>query len=175
MKKVVLLALLFCCTLLANAQFIIVPSGEFYDAEADKPYKVYSYEGKNKEELYIALKKNATRLFKSAKDVTSETENEALSFLFNTDVGGFESLVQIYIELKDGRIKVSGKWQHVQSSSAECDAYKLLNGSGPYIKKYRVFDKEGNVVNEKNLEKYSNRINEIVNSLITIETDEEDW
>lgn len=157
------------------AQFSLTKEGTFINSEdVTKDYVIFQYEGKHKSELFTAVKKNITLNTKSAKDVTSETENEAISILCKIPYDVFEMTVNVFFEFKDGKIKVNGTWDRVSSPSTSDSPKRFLDGSGNYIRKYRVWNKQGELVNQDNLKNYTAMFNNLVNACTQI-NQEEDW
>lgn len=169
-----------------TVNFKLTPMGTFV-AEDGQSYKIIEINGKSATELYSMIKTNATKIYKSPKDVLSENEPITLSIRALTEIyngyklpGGFityNAFYNLLFHFKDGRIKVDAP-----IIDQRLDVVATGAALGKSFKSYvdDWFDKKGQP-KSKHVDEV-NRIELIFNTIINdllgnpkTAKDEEDW
>ncbi len=165
MKKYLLFLLLilpFACYAQVNFKF---QQDGTYRTDEGKDYIIVKYDSLKAKDLFLMVKNNINRLYKSPKDVLSEVDYTAISIrgysdaIFyipttspETDCGGYYNL---NFEFKDGRIKVHApviddkvayyssilnRYEYIYVSDYASKLFKMKNGKPAYKRSQMCLD-----------------------------------
>ncbi|MCP1997284.1 DUF4468 domain-containing protein [Flavobacterium sp. HSC-61S13] len=114
MKKFILFLLLIICNYSYSQQFELTADGFVNSENKEIDYIILEYPGKSKEELFKDVLVFANKNFKSAKDVISKVEYDAITInarssklIRRNNLHAFNNNYTFVMSFKDGKIRIN--------------------------------------------------------------------
>ena len=192
MKKflITMVALLGVC-MSANAQLVLTPDGFVSATDSTKNYIVIDVKGEQAE-LYKLVKGAVLSLFRSPKDVLSESFPEVLTINGSEENGivvpkalglkmTYDVNFTITFKFRDGKIRIDSPSFICQNTSMGNQTIELiLRGSKNYgfgkTVVNTIYNKSGDKVNEKEKKSVEDYFNKVIAKIVATATQQgEEW
>lgn len=192
MKKflITMVALLGVC-MSANAQLVLTPDGFVSATDSTKNYIVIDVKGEQAE-LYKLVKGAVLSLFRSPKDVLSESFPEVLTINGSEENGivvpkalglkmTYDVNFTITFKFRDGKIRIDSPSFICQNTSMGNQTIELvLRGSKNYgfgkTVVNTIYNKNGDKVNEKEKKSVEDYFNKVIAKIVATATQQgEEW
>lgn len=176
------LTLSFQCIAQESVTFTVTENGAFY-APDGKDYVIIPYGDKSAKDIYVILASNINSMYNNPSKVMSGVEYTSIKIrargdlVLTKNILGTESLLQAYYQLefqiKDGRVKVAAPFveKSLYLSTSPFHEFKqfskVING---YFEDGHVKEKK-----RKDYDILNSTINSIVNHILGVNQNEEEW